>query len=119
MMRARLSSKAIHLFCLLFFLFGTEGVQPIHQHFHHHRSLPADTGCRSSQSHQKTTYHEIHKACPICEILASFQLISDGLPNRALSCPPPSHMVSGFPLDLLQTSCPHVFEARAPPFVRL
>jgi len=111
MMSARLSSKAIYLLGLLFFLFGTVDVQPIHQRFYHHRPFLADTGCRSSQSHQKT-------ACLICEILASFQLVADGLPNRELSCPPLSHMVRGFPLDLLQTSCLHVFEARAPPFVR-
>ena len=118
MMRARPSSKAIHLFCLLFFLFGIVGVQPIHQRFHHHRPLLADTGCRSSQSHQKTACLERHKACPICEILASFQLIANGLPNRELSCPPPSRFVRKLLLGVLQTSCLHVFEARAPPFVR-
>ncbi len=119
MMSARLPTKAIHLFSLLVFLFGTVDVQPIHQRFHHHRPLLADTGCRSSQSHQKTAYHEIHKACPICEILASFQLIADGLPNRDILFPPPSRMVRGFLLSLLPTSCLHVFEARAPPIVRL
>jgi len=118
MMRAKLPTKAIHLFSLLVLLFGTVGVQLIHQHFHHHRPLLADTGCRSSQSYQKTACHERHKACPICEILVSFQLIADGLPDRELSCPPPSHMARGFPLGLLPTSCLHVFEARAPPFVR-
>ena len=118
MTSARVSTRAIHLFALLLFLFGVADVQLIHQCFHHHRPLLADTDCRSAHSHQNSAAIEKHQSCPICEILASFQIMADGFPDRDRLFPPPIHGVAAFQLSLLQTNFPHIFEARAPPVVR-
>jgi hypothetical protein len=67
----RRSQKAIHLFTLLAFLYGTAGVHLIHPHPHHLFDFFLGQGPPTVKSFDTTTISKTHKQCSICTLLAS------------------------------------------------
>lgn len=69
------SRKAIHLFTLLTFLYGTAGIHLTHPH--HLFGFSLSHGPPTVKSIETTINPETHKQCSICTLLASLQFSSE------------------------------------------